>query len=104
MNTYYNFKLTTAYIIPLCIVTLIITSALIHGVKEIIRETRIKKFFVAHGYERKFFDVENFSDTKLYRWNGWIRQTDRTKQIMGRVVNDHELVYLSLKEIKELYK
>ena len=104
MNTYFKFKLATEYIMPLCIVALIVIMVLSRGIKETIREFRIKKFFESHGYERKLLDVAGFGDAEFYGWNGWIRQVDKSKQITGRVVNDRELIVLPLKVIKELYK
>ena len=56
MNAYFKFKLTAEYIIPFCIITFIIMVVLIRSIKE----TRIKKFFVSHGYERILLDVASF--------------------------------------------
>lgn len=44
MNIYFKFKLATEYIIPLSIFALFVIVTLIRVIKEIIRETRIKKF------------------------------------------------------------
>ena len=60
MNTYFKFKLATEYIIPVSIFTLFVIVTLIHGIKETIRETIIKKFFESHGYERTLLDVAGF--------------------------------------------
>lgn len=43
MNTYFKFKLAIEYIIPVSIFTLFVIVILIRGIKETIRETRIKK-------------------------------------------------------------
>jgi hypothetical protein len=74
---------------------------LIRVIKETIRETRIKKFFVSHGYERILLDVASFGGDAYY---GWIRYPDESKHITGNYVDDRELQGLSLKTIKEKYK
>lgn len=101
MNTYFKFKLVTGYIIPLSIFTLIVIVVLVRGIKETIRETRIKKFFESHEYERTLLGVAGFGGDTYY---GWIRQPDESKQITGNCVDDRELRGLSLKTIKEKYK
>lgn len=101
MNTYFKFKLATEYIIPVSIFTLSVIVILIRGIKETIRETRIKKFFESHGYERALLDVARFGGDAYY---GWIRQPDESKQITGNYVDDRELRGLPLKTIKEKYK
>lgn len=97
MNTYFKFKLATEYIIPFCIITFIIMVILVRSIKE----TRIKKFFVSHGYERILLDVASFGGDAYY---GWIRQPDESKHITGNYVDDRELRGLPLKTIKEKYK
>ena len=101
MNTYFKVKLVTGYIIPLCIFALIVMVVLVRGIKEFIRESRIKKFFESNGYERELLDVASFGGDAYY---GWIRQPDESKQITGQYVDDRELIGLSLKTIKEKYK
>lgn len=101
MNTYFKFKLATEYIIPLSIFTLIVMVVLVRGIKESIREYRIKKFFESNGYERTLLGVAGFGGDTYY---GWIRQPDESKQIAGQYVDDRELRGLSLKTIKEKYK
>lgn len=101
MNTYFKFKLATEYIIPVSIFTLFIIVILIHGIKETIRETRIKKFFESHGYERALLDVARFGGNAYY---GWIRHPDESKRITGNYVDDRELRGLPIKVIKEKYK
>lgn len=101
MNTYFKFKLATEYSIPVSIFTLFIIVILIRVIKETIRETRIKKFFVSHGYERILLDVASFGGDAYY---GWIRYPDESKHITGNYVDDRELQGLSLKTIKEKYK
>lgn len=101
MNTYFKVKLATEYIIPLCIFTLIVMVVLVRGIKESIRESRIKKFFESNGYERKLLGVASFGDGDFY---GWIRQPDESKQITGQCADDRDLRGLSLKTIKEKYK
>lgn len=101
MNTYFKFKLVTEYIIPLCIFTLIVMVVLVRGIKESIREYRIKKFFESNRYERMLLDVASFGGDTYY---GWIRQPDESKHITGNCVDDRELRGLSLKTIKEKYK
>lgn len=101
MNTYFKFKPATEYSIPVSIFTLFIIVILIRVIKETIRETRIKKFFVSHGYERILLDVASFGGDAYY---GWIRYPDESKHITGNYVDDRELQGLSLKTIKEKYK
>lgn len=101
MNTYFKFKLATEYIIPISIFALSVIVILIRYIKETIRETRIKKFFVSHGYERALLDVASFGSGVYY---GWIRQPDESKHITGNYVDDRELRGLPLKTIKEKYK
>ena len=91
MNTYFKFKLVTEYIIPVSIFTLFVIVILVRGIKETIRETRIKKLLGVAGFG---------GDT----YYGWIRQPDESKQIAGQYVDDRELRGLSLKTIKEKYK
>lgn len=101
MNTYFKFKLATEYIIPVSIFTLSGIVILIRGIKEIIRETIIKKFFVSNGYERTLLDVASFGSGVYY---GWIRHPDESKHITGNYVDDRELRGLPIKVIKEKYK
>lgn len=101
MNTYFKFKLATEYIIPVSIFTLFVIVTLIHGIKETIRETIIKKFFESHGYERTLLDVAGFGGDVYY---GWIRHPDESKHITGNHVDDRELRGLPIKVIKEKYK
>ena len=101
MNTYFKFKLTTEYIIPLSIFALFVILTLIRVIKEIIRETRIKKFFESHGYERTLLGVAGFGGDVYY---GWVRQPDESKHITGNYVDDRELRGLPVKVIKEKYK
>lgn len=101
MNTYFKFKLVAEYIIPFCIITFIIMVILIRCIKETIRETRIKKFFVSNGYERTLLDVAGFGGNVYY---GWIRHPDESKHITGNYVDDRELRGLPIKVIKEKYK
>ena len=74
---------------------------LIRGIKEIIRETIIKKFFESHGYERALLDVAGFGGDVYY---GWIRHPDESKHITGNYVDDRELRGLPIYVIKEKYK
>ena len=101
MNTYFKFKLATEYIIPFSIFTLFVILTLIRVIKEVIRETRIEKFFVSHGYERTLLDVAGFGGNAYY---GWIRHPDESKHITGNYVDDRELRGLPIKVIKEKYK
>lgn len=101
MNTYFKFKLATEYIIPVSIFTLFVIVTLIRVIKETIRETRIKKFFESHGYERTLLDVAGFGGDVYY---GWVRQPDESKYITGKYVDDRELRGLPVKVIKEKYE
>lgn len=97
MNTYFKFKLATEYIIPVSIFTLFVIVILVRSIKE----TRIKKFFVSHGYERILLDVASFGGDAYY---GWIRYPDESKHITGNYVDDRELRGLPIKVIKKKYK
>ena len=97
MNTYFKFKLAIEYIIPVSIFTLFVIVVLIRGIKE----TRIKKFFVAHGYERTLLDMASFGGDVYY---GWFRYPDESKHITGNCVDDRELIGLLIKVIKKKYK
>ena len=88
MNTYFKFKLAIEYIIPVSIFTLFVIVVLIHGIKE----TRIKKFFVSHGYERTLLDMASFGDDRYY---GWIRYPDESKHITGNYVSDSHILSTS---------
>jgi hypothetical protein len=101
MNTYFKFKLATEYIIPLSIFTLIVMVVLVRGIKESIREYRIKKFFESNGYERTLLGMAGFGGDTYY---GWIRQPDESKQIAGQYVDDRDLRGLPIKVIKKKYK
>lgn len=101
MNTYFKFKLATEYIIPVSIFILSVIVILIRGIKETIRETIIKKFFVSNGYERTLLDVARFGSGVYY---GWIRHPDESKHITGNYVDDRELRGLPIKVIKKKYK
>ena len=101
MNTYFKFKLATEYIIPLCIFTLIVMVVLVRGIKESIREYRIKKFFESHEYERALLGVAGIGGDAYY---GWIRHPDESKHITGNCVDDRELRGLPIKVIKKKYK
>ena len=97
MNTYFKFKLAIEYIIPVSIFALFVIVILIRGIKE----TRIKKFFMSHGYERTLLDMASFGDDAYY---GWIRYPDESKHITGNYVSDRELRGLTIKVIKKKYK
>lgn len=101
MNTYFKFKLATEYIIPVSIFALFVIVILIHGIKETIRETIIKKFFESHEYERTLLGVASFGSGVYY---GWIRHPDESKHITGNCVDDRELRGLPIKVIKKKYK
>ena len=101
MNTYFKVKLVTGYIIPLCIFALIVMVVLVRGIREFIRESRIKKFFESNGYERTLLGVASFGYGEFY---GWIRQPDESKQITGQYVDDRDLRGLPIKVIKKKYK
>ena len=97
MNTYFKFKLATEYIIPISIFALSVIVVLVRSIKE----TRIKKFFVSHGYERILLDAASFGGDAYY---GWIRYPDESKHITGNYVDDRELQGLPIKVIKKKYK
>lgn len=95
MDTYFKFKMITEYIIPIALVVVIFLIIVIASVISSIKETRIKKFFLTHGYKRELFDVASFGNGRFY---GWARESD------GVRVDDRNIKGWSLKQIKEKYK
>lgn len=95
MDTYFKLKMITEYIILIVffvIIFLIINIA--SGISDI-KESRIEKFFLTHGYKRKLFDVASVGDGVFY---GWVRESD------GKRVDDRNIKGWSLKQIKEKYE
>jgi hypothetical protein len=60
-----------------------------------IKENRIHKFFLSHGYKRELFDVPSVGKGAFY---GWVRESDRKR------VDDRDIKGWSLKKIKEKYQ
>lgn len=95
MNTYFKFKMITEYIIPITLVVVVFLILWIAGVLSNIKASKIEKFFLTHGYERKLFGVASFGNGTFY---GWVRESD------GKRVDDRDIKGWSLKQIKEKYK
>lgn len=95
MDTYFKFKMITEYIIPIVLFIAIFLIVVIVGVISGIKENRIEKFFLTHGYKRELFDVASFGNGRFY---GWTRESD------GKRVDDRNIKGWSLKQIKEEYK
>lgn len=95
MDTYFKFKMITEYIIPIVLFVAIFLIVVIVGVISGIKESRIEKFFLTHGYKRELFDVASVGNGAFY---GWARESD------GKRVDDRNIKGWSLKQIKEKYK
>lgn len=94
MNTYFKIKMYLEYIIPVAIMAIAIVYVAISYTIDSIKEKKINKFFLSHGYERKLLDVPSVGNGAFY---GWKRESDH------RIVDDRDIKHLSLKEIKEKY-
>lgn len=95
METYYKITIFMDYILPFAIFGAIIVITLIWIITSSIKESRIEKFFLSHGYERKLFGVPSVGDGAFY---GWVRESDHKR------VDDRDIKGWSLKRIKEKYK
>lgn len=95
MDTYFKFKMITEYIIPIVLFIAIFLIVVIVSVISSIKENRIKKFFLTHGYKRELFGVTSVGNGVFY---GWVRESD------GKRVDDRGIKGWSLKQIKEKYK
>lgn len=95
MENYFKLKMFTDYILPFSVLLLVVIIVVIRVTISTIKASRIEKFFLSHGYERKLFDTASFGDNHLY---GWVRESD------GKRVDDNKIAGKSLKKIKELYK
>ena len=95
MDTYFKFKMFTEYIIPIAVIVIVIAVVIIHTVISVIKESRIEKFFLKNGYERKLFGVPSFGGGAFY---GWVRESD------GKRVDDRDIRGWSFKQIKDKYK
>lgn len=95
MDTYFKLKIFSEYILPFLIVAIGIAIIFFKAVIDTYKESRIEKFFISHGYERKLFDVSSFGNGAFY---GWVRESD------GKRVDDRQIRGKSFKEIKAKYK
>lgn len=95
MDIYYKIKIFMDYILPFATFGVIILIIVIYETVSTIKENRIHKFFVSHGYERKLFGVPSFGDGTFY---GWVRESDHKR------VDNRDIRGLSLNKIKEKYK
>ena len=92
---YIKFKLWMDYIIPIILIALIFIISFLAISVQYIKQKRVEKFFLKHGYKRKLFDVASVGDKSFY---GWVRETDNKR------VDDRDLRGLKFKTIKERYK
>lgn len=90
---YIKFKLWMDYIIPIILIALIFIISFLAISVQYIKQKRVEKFFLKHGYKRKLFDVASVGDKSFY---GWEREDKR--------VDDRYLRGLKFKTIKERYK
>lgn len=95
MDTYFKFKMVTEYIIPIAIIAIVIVAVIISSIISAIKSSRIEKFFLTNGYERKLFRVPSFGDGAFY---GWVRESD------GKRVDNRDIRGWSFKQIKDKYK
>jgi hypothetical protein len=95
MKAYFVFKLYMEYVIPIILLALLFVIAATHIVVGKIKERRIHRFFISHGYKRKLLGVSSFDAKSFY---GWIRDYDY------KIVDDRDIKGWSLKQIKEKYK
>lgn len=93
METYFKLKLFFA-IIPITLSTLLLIILLACFVASEVKEKRIEKFFLFHGYARKLLGVPRFGNGAFY---GWVRESD------NKIADDRDIKRMSLKEIKEKY-
>lgn len=93
METYFKLKLFFA-IIPITLSTLLLIVLFAFFVASEIKEKRIERFFLSHGYVRKLLDVPRFGNGAFY---GWVRESD------NKIADDRDIKRMSLKEIKEKY-
>lgn len=94
MDIYFKLKMFMEYILPIAVVVIVFVIIFICSVIGTIKEKRINKFFILHGYERKLLGVSSVGAKAFY---GWIRESDH------KVVDDRDIRGWSLKQIKEKY-
>ena len=93
METYFKLKLFFA-IIPITFSTLLLIVLFAYFVVSEVKERRIEKFFLSHGYVRKLLGVPSFGNGAFY---GWVRESD------NKIADDRDIKGLSFNEIKEKY-
>lgn len=93
MEIYFKLKLFFA-IITITLSTLLLIVLLACFVASEVKEKRIEKFFLSHGYTRKLLCVPRFGNGAFY---GWVRESD------NKIADDRDIKSLSFKEIKERY-
>ena len=94
MEIYFKLKLFFA-VIPIIFSTLLLIILLVCFVVSEVKERKIEKFFISHGYTRKLLGVPRFGNGAFY---GWVREPD------NKIADDKDIKCLSFKEIKERYK
>lgn len=94
MESYFKLKLYGLMVSVMLSTLLIIFLAICYTVA-LIKEKRIEKFFVSHGYKRELFGVPSVGNGAFY---GWVRESD------NKMADDRDIRHLSLGEIKVKYK
>lgn len=95
MKAYFVIKLYMEYIIPFILLIILFFATATCIVVNTIKEKRIHKFFVSHGYKRKLLGVSSVGAKSFY---GWIRSYDY------KIADDKDIKGWSLKQIKEKYR
>lgn len=95
MDTYFQLKMFLEYIVPVALIVAVILVGVVVVAISVIKEKRIKKFFMSNGYKRELFDVASFGGGAFY---GWVRESDNKR------VDDRDIKGWSVKEIKKKYK
>lgn len=95
MNLYYKIKIFLDYILPITSFAFMLTVIGVFTTISVVKENRIKNFFVSHGYKRELFDVASVGNGAFY---GWVRESDNKR------VDDRNIKGLSFKQIKEKYE
>lgn len=95
MDVYFKFKIYAEYIIPALLIGVLLVVIGICEVVHIVKESRINKFFLSHGYERKLLGVPSVGGGAFY---GWVRESDH------KIADDRDIRGWTLKEIKKKYK
>lgn len=93
MELYFKLKFA-GFIVSLTVSVILFIILLCAYLIAVIKEKRIEKFFLSHGYERKPLGVPRFGNGAFY---GWVRKYD------NKIADDRDIKGLSFQEIKERY-